>query len=77
MTTELVRTEHTIPAPALAGWTEESRLLEIARFRENVRLNGGTIVAERRTRNVAFDERGERTTFFFRVQWSALVPNVL
>ena len=68
--TRLLETEHIIPTPAIAGWTEETRLAELERCKAAIRSEGGDIILERRIRNTAFDARGERTTFTLKVKWS-------
>ena len=68
-TQALISTDHLVPMPTLAGWTEERRLAEMASIRAQIAATGGTITTERRTRNTAFDEPGEKTTWAFTVQW--------
>lgn len=67
--TQLIQTEHMVPAPDVAGWTEATRLAEFERLRAVLRDDGGLIIAERRIRNDAFDKRGERTTLLLTVKW--------
>jgi hypothetical protein len=69
--TALLQTDHIVPMPDLAGWTEEKREAEKARIRADIAGQGGRIWRERLTHNAAFDERGHRTTWVFSVDWSA------
>lgn len=65
-----MKTTHTMPTPAVAGWTEEERLSAVADVRAEFATKGGTVISERRKRNTAFDRTDERTTFEFVVEWS-------
>lgn len=65
------RTTHTMPTPAVAGWTETERIQRAKAVREDFERKGGRVIQERRVRNIAFDEPGERTTYIFVVDWDA------
>ena len=67
--TRLVGTGHTVPMPAVAGWTEGKRLAEMASIRADIAAMGGTILREQRVRNIAFDGPGDKTTWTFEVSW--------
>jgi len=66
----LLSTDHIVPMPALAGWTEEKRTAEMTRIRADIAAQGGVITVERRIRNTAFDDRGQRTSWTFHVKWT-------
>lgn len=66
----LLSTEHVVPMPAVAGWTEEKRRTQLQALRVAFEKHGGRVISERRIRNTAFDERGEKTTTKFVVEWS-------
>lgn len=67
---ELLETTHVVPMPAVAGWTEDQRLDYMEAHRKIMARRGGRIVKERRVRNTAFDNRGEKTSWEFVVEWS-------
>jgi hypothetical protein len=58
-----------MPTPAVAGWTETTRIQEAKKAREDFERRGGRVIQERRVRNIAFDGPGERTTYMFTVDW--------
>lgn len=64
---DVVETEHVLPTP----WAkdEAERLAHVEKARAEFIALGGQIIEEHRVRNIAFDRRGERTTWKFRVRW--------
>lgn len=63
------RSEHTMPTPAVAGWTEMERITQARDVRADFEARGGRVLQEKRVRNIAFDGPGERTTYVFVVDW--------
>ena len=68
---QLISTDHIVPMPRTASWTEEKRVAEMTRIRADIAAQGGVITSERRVRNIAFDDPGDRTTWKFHVRWPA------
>ena len=60
MGTEFLQGMITIPTPFM---TEAQRLVEVSNKRKELEAQGMMIISERRVRNIAFDNKDERTTF--------------